>query len=420
MFETNSTELLKLFAILMKSSNLQSLCFGTETDFIGIRHSEGRYDLMTVVNMNYSSYIMDIDTLEKKSFILSTYFDPTTRPWYVVAVEQQTFTYTKPYWAVARFPSALLTSLSVPIYVNGTFAGVLFGSINLSLISNVISTFHKEKHSKLLMIDVMGRILGTSEAERIYNSNLTNFNHIPNVFNNSDPMIRTGITRLRDKLGSLSLVPTNGTVEIMYGHYRNRYRVLASALTDSDGLFVIATIVFRESDIMRQVNIANEVCCAVCSAVILLVLLVSLGLGCLITRPMKQFSAEMSNIGNMEFEDKQFRYLFKLHELTEMQDCMEQMKIALRNFEKFVPAMLVKGIVKSKRNVCLGVVSQPITILFVDIKNFTTMAESVSSCILIDIMNVFFSKMSDIIHHNQGTVDKYVCTIFLSLCMITN
>jgi len=87
----------------------------------------------------------------------------------------------------------------------------------------------------------------------------------------------------------------------------------------------------------------------------------------------------------------------------------------LRSFEKFVPSTVVKTIVRSGRKTCLGVVERELSVLFCDIKDFTTMTESIDPNSLVFLLSGFFSEMSDIIVQNQGVVDKFIGDAIMAL-----
>jgi len=48
------------------------------------------------------------------------------------------------------------------------------------------------------------------------------------------------------------------------------------------------------------------------------------------------------------------------------------------------------------------------SILFSDIVSFTSISESMNSPDLIQLLNSYFSEMTQIIQHNYGTLDKYI------------
>jgi adenylate cyclase len=409
----NSTILLRICAVTVKTSNLAGLRFAYNDDsVIGIRQDHDRFEETFGIKGNTTTYLVDIDTLERKSVIRSLKYYPTTRSWYKDAVSKKTFTYTSPFWTTLREPTSFLFTLSVPVYSETGSAkkleGVIEGIINLSLFTNVLPTFIKEEHSVSLLVDKNGYLLGTSQAH-IRPPDPNNLDIFPTVFNTSIPETYVGMKLLNNTLQGLKNVPSNRTARVHYKSSGNKYSLFARSITDPDGLFVVAVLICRDSDILQSVYRANNICCAVCVSFIVLTVMVALIIGYCITRPLHAFSMEMKQIANMEFDRKHVSGM-KLSELSEMKDCMNMMKQALLSFEAYVPSSVVKYIVRNKQQATLGVVPRDLSILFVDIKDFTTITENISPNDLVNVMCTFFTSMSDIVHQNKGIVDKYVST----------
>jgi adenylate cyclase len=91
-----------------------------------------------------------------------------------------------------------------------------------------------------------------------------------------------------------------------------------------------------------------------------------------------------------------------------MSDSMAQMKQGLKNFQKFVPGDVVREILRQNCGVQLGVSSRRLTILFIDLANFTTISESVAPGILIKLLSQFFTEMSQAVMQTGGTIDKFI------------
>src|SRR5690242_2553271 len=47
-------------------------------------------------------------------------------------------------------------------------------------------------------------------------------------------------------------------------------------------------------------------------------------------------------------------------------------------------------------------------LIFSDIKDFTTITESLKPRQLIDMLQIYFDELSAVIHQNEGTLDKYI------------
>jgi adenylate cyclase len=100
--------------------------------------------------------------------------------------------------------------------------------------------------------------------------------------------------------------------------------------------------------------------------------------------------------------------IFTLREFREMSDSMAQMRMGLRNFEKYVPGDVVREMLRKNAGVELGVQPRFLTIMFLDIANFTTITEDMEPLQLVKLMSSFFTEMSQAVMQTGGTVDKFI------------
>lgn len=77
-------------------------------------------------------------------------------------------------------------------------------------------------------------------------------------------------------------------------------------------------------------------------------------------------------------------------------------------FGQYVPPELVDEMAKNPEAISLEGESRELTVLFSDVRGFTTISEGLDPKQLTQLMNEFLTPMTHVIHHNRGTIDKYM------------
>jgi len=75
--------------------------------------------------------------------------------------------------------------------------------------------------------------------------------------------------------------------------------------------------------------------------------------------------------------------------------------------ERFLSPEVVEMVVANP-DIRLGGVNQEVTVLFADIRGFTTMSEEMEPDRVVEILNEYFTRVTDVIFDNGGTLDKYI------------
>jgi len=83
-------------------------------------------------------------------------------------------------------------------------------------------------------------------------------------------------------------------------------------------------------------------------------------------------------------------------------------EVARANYSRFLPEYVVKQILENPDSFKLGGVNQTLTVLFADIRGFTRLSEHAPPERVVQLLNNYFTAMSDIIFAHGGTLDKYI------------
>jgi len=93
----------------------------------------------------------------------------------------------------------------------------------------------------------------------------------------------------------------------------------------------------------------------------------------------------------------------------------ERKKKYLRStFSKYVSPAVVDEILKDPENIELGGKKQRMTVMFSDVRGFTTISEKLEPQVLSDVLNHYLTPMTQIVFENKGTLDKYMGDAIMS------
>ncbi len=77
-------------------------------------------------------------------------------------------------------------------------------------------------------------------------------------------------------------------------------------------------------------------------------------------------------------------------------------------FGTYVPPELVDEMVKDPDSYSMKAANKELTVMFCDMRGFTKMSERMEPTQLQELLNAVFSRLTDIIRTNRGTIDKYM------------
>jgi adenylate cyclase len=85
------------------------------------------------------------------------------------------------------------------------------------------------------------------------------------------------------------------------------------------------------------------------------------------------------------------------------------------NLERYVNSQLVEAILNDQGDISLAPAKKNITILFSDIRNFTTKCEELEPEKIVEYLNEYFTHMVEVIFSHGGTVNKFVGDMIVAM-----
>ena len=339
---------------------------------------------------------------------LATGYDPRTRVWYEDAVKADDLIWTDVYLFASD--NMLGISDAIPIHdARGRLDGVLAVDIGLAQLSSFLGTLEVSQSGRAFILNNKSEVIALSVSKGgnlselfsggVAASGAVSPANLVLADESSDPLVRDSY------LASLRTQQKNSFFSFTSKH--TRYLSMFTAFPPNRYFNWTIGIAIPEELVMGQVNQTNRV--VLYAAILIIIVAIGLGINFsrAITFPLSRLSHEMERIRNFDLQGDE-RMDSRISEIHNMNEAFTNMKHGLRAFNKYVPSKLVAQLLELGEEPELGGQAKELTILFSDIKGFTTISEHLAPQKLIGEMAGYFTALSNIIMKSGGTVDKYI------------
>lgn len=180
-------------------------------------------------------------------------------------------------------------------------------------------------------------------------------------------------------------------------------------------LYVI--VAFPESDFFESTYKLKTIILSVGAGVFVFSVIIGIVIIYIITKPLQTLGFQMNEIsrGSFESTNSSLATNTKIHELRSLQMDFQRMVNALRSFSKFVPGDVVRYYLKSNMEATTHMSQREVSVMFSDIKNFTTKVEEMSQAQLTLVLSDYLSAMCAVIDTEKGTIDKFIGDAVMAL-----
>lgn len=117
---------------------------------------------------------------------------------------------------------------------------------------------------------------------------------------------------------------------------------------------------------------------------------------------------DAARMRKFDFEPAPASEQFIIADFRTVRDSLEQGKMAIRAMRKYVPITLLRQLYHEHKEVSLGAEPIELSMLFSDIRDFTTLSENLSGTELSRALGLYLHAMAQGISSQQGTIDKYI------------
>jgi adenylate cyclase len=345
------------------------------------------------------------ETFPSTNLAAGTGYDPRTRPWYKAAIERRGMAWSEVYFfSTSRRPGI---TCSLPLYGRDTATPEAVIGVNISLdeISRFLDRPYRERIA-VVILDSKNRIVAMplAEGERL-------------PVSADGDLVRLDEIELRGWRGMMAAfatarpLPGHDADDIFIGEFEApvhtnylgmRYSLAGETPWDWTVWIMVPARLFVE-------RIHDRIVLSVIISLLLIAvaLALSLVLARRIARPMNRLAADMARVEHFDLEGD-LDVASRIIEIDEISRSFVRMKTGLRSFRKYVPADLVRNLVRLGEEAELGGERRELTIYFSDIAGFTSISEKMDPEELVRHLSVYFSDLGRIFLENRATIDKYI------------
>ena len=170
--------------------------------------------------------------------------------------------------------------------------------------------------------------------------------------------------------------------------------------------WLVGIVVPREFYLGKLITIRNHMLAAL-SAVMLLLSAGAIAILRSIKHAQEQITRESLKMNAFDFSPTQTTSPFR--DVSEVLESLEKAKTAMRAMGKYAPVDLVRKLYRDKKEPVLGGELLEISIMFSDIKGFTSVSETLTPNQLAHVLGLYLEELSRIIQREtNGTIDKYI------------
>lgn len=292
-----------------------------------------------------------------------------------------------------------IINMRFPVYQNRAFIGGAGTSITLDVLTRFLASHSASPHSTTIIADAKdGKIIAASDKQksvRLSNGKL----EVARLENIADDDVREAY-RLQKQ--------TNQD-DFLFRSPRNGQELSASFARFPENFARPweAVVITPTDDFIGRLKATNRQILIIIVALSIAELFLIYLLSRRLSQPIENISQELKSVENLSFEQPAHR-ASKVREIAQLQSAASLLRNSLQSFSRFAPVDVVRGLIKSRIPLALGVEKRNLTILFSDLENFSTHAEQSTPDALLERMSVYFEQVSSAISEEKGTVDKFI------------
>ena len=339
------------------------------------------------------------------TYVVNNNYDARERPFYKVLsasvgtsanIERDRFVYIgEPF--ISTSTSRPTINVSTPVFFGKTFSGMVGESFELSAISDFLKSIQSSKNSETYILDTEGNIVvstGPNNGYKLEKSVLIKQNVLEGAGQVAElaVQIRNSSSQPRFEFKN----PLNQEV------YLAQFTPFPNTFNKNWEVLTLAPI----SDFLEGLNEINRHLIIFGGFACLLLVVLTYILSRAISKPIEILTEDIRNL--LEFNRSKTVVLSNILEIKILSVTVNKLRNTLRAFTSYVPRDLVNDLLRSGNAIEVGGESRYMSIMFTDIKDFSTIAEVTPSRTLLKCVSAHLALVALAVKEEVGTVDKFI------------
>jgi len=330
-------------------------------------------------------------------------YDPRRRPWYQGAIKSDAegkIHWTEPYSFFTTKDPGITASVRWRVKgKNENTNYVIAFDVLLIDISGFTTKQHFSENGKLTVLTEDGEVLGLPRDKRFQSISEIK----KSVLSQAEKL---GITPVTDAVQRWKLDKTKSQEPFRFSIDGNRWWAGFKPFSLEDRTFWIGVMVPESDFLGNMIKLRNIIIIIVISATVSAILMALL-LARKYSHPLEKLAEQSRRIRKLDL-NTEIQISSRLAEVNQLTETHGQMLSALQSFAKYVPVDVVRELFRQGEVARIGGRTEHLTVLFTDIRGFTSIAESMSPEKLTSHMAEYFDEVLNVLHINNATVDKLI------------
>ena len=323
-------------------------------------------------------------------------YDVRKRPWYRETMKADQPLVSPPYLAFSI--GAPVITVSAPL--RGKVPGVLAADLKLDTFNDFVQAQRPGEHGIVVIFDSRGSLIAhPGFAQFVFDAMTHPFQpQLPNI-NEMNSGVVAAVLRM-----SQGRDHYDGRIRDDQGR-DYLFRVAKFALGGQHDVSIM--LLAAEEDFaqeIRRLQFRGLILAIIGSAAFIPIVWI---FGSGMARSLKAITGEAVKLQKLA-EPAPVPVTSRVREISELGNAVNLAQRAISSFARFVPKELVQRVVDNSISTELGGVREEITVVFTDVRDFTTIAESANPDSLMHQTSRYFSVLTKAFLAEGGTIDKFI------------